>query len=282
MRPDGYAQAMNDATLPTVSVIVPTKNRPAEVARMLESLRAQATMAAEVIVVDQSTPAYDLQPFAELVHLSDPQIGGASAARNRGAEIARGEILFFIDDDVIVQNDCVRLLAEAFARRPALVGAQCSIHNPWDDVAPSLYDLSTRVFEHGFFDSRPRRRGTEIIPRLIDGLASAYRRTLFEHERFDEGLPGYSLAEDWDLTKRAARHGELTVLTEARVVHEHSSTNRHDPAAYARLRRTNLLYLYDKLDAGRDPRNRLWKRWWLFGESLRGLKNFRKAQPLHP
>lgn len=272
---------MPENALPTVSVIVPTKNRQGEVARMLASLRAQPTQPVEVIVVDQSTPHYELEPFPQLVHLHDPQIGGASAARNRGADIALGDILFFLDDDVIVKTDCVRAIARAFAARPALIGAQCSIHNPWDGAPPSLYDLSTLVFEQGFFDSRPRRRGREIVPRLIDGLASAYRRRLFERERFDEGLPGYSLAEDWDLTKRAARYGELTVLPEARVRHEHSSKNRHDAVAYAALRRTNLLYLYDKLDAGHDPRNRLWKQWWLLGENLRGLKNFRKPATLH-
>jgi hypothetical protein len=113
---------------------------------------------------------------------------------------------------------------------------------------------------------------------LIDGLASAYRRDLFRHERFDEALPGYSLAEDWDLTKRAARRGALTIVPAARVRHEHAQTNRVNAAAYAKLRRTNILYLYDKLDAGRDVRNRLWKRWWLLGESLRAFRTSRKRR----
>lgn len=269
---------MTDAFRPGVSVVVPTKNRPAEVTRMLRSLRAQPTMPLEVIVVDQSTPAYALEPFPELVHLHDPSIGGASAARNRGAAVARGAVLFFLDDDVVLENDCVRAVARAFAERPDLVGAQCTIHNPWNDEPLSLYDISTRIFEHGFFDARPKRGARETIPRLIDGLASAYRRDLFEHERFDEALPGYSLAEDWDLTKRAARYGRLTILADARVRHEHSATNRHDRVAYAALRRRNILYLYEKLQAGRDPRNRLWKCWWLFGERLRGLRLARTPQ----
>jgi GT2 family glycosyltransferase len=265
--------------LPSVSVVVPTKNRPDEVARMLRSLRAQPTMPLEVIVVDQSTPAYTLDPFVQLVHLHDPTIGGSAAARNRGADRARGDVILFIDDDVIFESDCVREITLAFAARPELIGAQCSIHNPWDDAPLSLYDVSTRIFEHGFFDSRPKRRGREAIPRLITGLASAYRRDLFQRERNDEALPGYSLAEDWDLTKRAARYGALATVSAARVRHEHSPKNRHDVAAYAKLRRTNILYLYEKLDAARDPRNRLWKQWWLLGERLRGLRISRKARP---
>jgi GT2 family glycosyltransferase len=265
----------------SVSVVVPSKNRPREVARMLASLRAQATLPLETIVIDQSTPRYVIEPFEGLVHVHAPELGGLTAARNAGVERARGDIVLFFDDDVVLKSDCVDAVARAFSARPDIVGAQCTIHNPWDDRPLSLYDLSTRIFEHGFFDARPRSSGGDTIPRLIDGLASAYRSTLFAHERFDEDLPGYGLAEDWDFTKRAARHGRLIVLADARVDHEHSATNRHDPLAYMQLRRTNILYLYDKLGAGRDPRNRLWKRWWLIGEELRRLKAQRTAQLPH-
>lgn len=260
------------AEFPSVSVVVPSKNRPREVARMLRSLRQQATMPLEVIVVDQSQPRYSLEPFPQLVHVHDPQLRGLTAARNRGIAQTRGDVVLFFDDDVVLKSDCVRAIAEAFAARPDIVGAQCTIHNPGDDDPPTLYDLSTRIFEHGFFDQRPMRRGTDEVPRLIDGLASAYRRSLFDVERFDEALPGYGLAEDWDFTKRAARHGALIVVPGARVDHEHSPTNRHDPRSYMRMRRDNILYLYEKLDAARDPRNRLYKQWWLLGENLRGFK----------
>jgi GT2 family glycosyltransferase len=270
---------VTNVDLPAVSIVVPTKNRPDEVAHLLASVRAQPSMPLEVIVVDQSTPAYELEPFAELVHLHDAAIGGASAARNRGALAAAGDVILFLDDDVVLESDCVGEIARTFAARPDLVGAQCAIYNPWDDAPPSLYDLSTRIFEHGFFDSRPVRRSGEQIPRLIDGLASAYRREFLKRERFDEALPGYSLAEDWDLTKRAARYGALTIVATARVRHEHSAKNRHDAASYMRLRRNNILYLYEKLNASRDPRNRFWKQWWVLGETLRAVRLSLRARP---
>ena len=269
---------MDHAKLPSVSIVVPSKNRPAEIQRMLDSVLAQATMPIEVIVVDQSTPAYRIEPFAGLLLLHDPSIAGLTAARNRGAELARGDIVLFLDDDVVLESDCVAEVSRAFAERPELVGAQCTIHNPWTDAPLSLYDISTRIFEHGFFDSRPKRRRGESVPRLIDGLASAYRRELLREECFDEALPGYSLAEDWDLTKRAARRGALTIVPAARVRHEHSSANRHDAAAYMQLRRRNILYLYDKLEASRDLRNRMWKHWWILGERLRGFRLARRGR----
>ena len=265
---------------PTVSIVVPSKNRPDEIARMLRSLRAQPTMPGVVIVVDQSTPRYELEPFPELLHLHEPGLSGLTAARNRGISAASGEVVLFFDDDVVVQTDCVKELASLFRNRPDVIGAQCRIHNPWDDEPQRLHRLSTRIFEQGFFNPRPSRRGSDEVPRLIDGLASAYRRKLFTLERFDEELPGYGLAEDWDFTKRAQRHGRLVVAPAAFVRHEPSAKNRYDAASYMKLRRTNILYLYRKLNAARDVRNRLWKQWWILGESLRLLRYSWRARRL--
>jgi GT2 family glycosyltransferase len=271
---------MGNPVLPSISVVVPSKNRPLEVARMLASLRSQPTMPLEVIVVDQSSVPYNLEPFPELVHLYEPQLGGLTAARNHGVSRVSGDVILFFDDDVVLLSDCVAAIAELFAERSDVVGAQCSIHNPWDDEPFSLHDASRLVFERGFFNARPKRVRSGTVPRLIDGLASAYRRSLFDHERFDEALPGYGLAEDWDFTKRAARHGKLAVAEKARVDHKHSSANRADVLSYMRMRRTNILYLYEKLRADRDVRNRLWKIWWILGESLRASRYSRRARPL--
>lgn len=268
-------------TLPSVSVVVPTKNRPLEVARMLASLRAQETQPLEVIVVDQSTPRYELEPFPGLIHLHEPAFSGLTAARNRGVAEANGDVLLFFDDDVLLESDCVAEVAAVFARRPDVIGAQCAIHNPWDDDPLSLWDVSTWIFEHGFFSSRPRRRGGDRVPRLIDGLASAYRRSLFAHERFDERLTGYCFAEDWDFTKRAERYGRLVIAERARVRHVASPVNRANKQRYLELRRENILYLYDKLEAGRDVRNRLWRGWWVFGERLRAIRLAQQTRTLH-
>jgi len=87
-----------------VSVVVPTRNRPAMLERALRSVLAQTFLDFEVVVVDDgSTP-----PAADVVErLCDPRLRllrfdpgrGAGAARNAGIAEARGEWIAFLDDD---------------------------------------------------------------------------------------------------------------------------------------------------------------------------------------
>jgi len=89
--------------IPTVSIIIPVRNRPEELRICLESLRRLAYPAQkrEVIVVDDasddSTPDTVSQFSASLISLRKRK--GASFCRNLAASQTKGEILAFIDSD---------------------------------------------------------------------------------------------------------------------------------------------------------------------------------------
>jgi glycosyltransferase involved in cell wall biosynthesis len=87
---------------PRVSVIVATRDRPDGLARALASIHAQRFREFEVIVADDSSADVSAVrqhagPLVSVIRI--PQQCGAAAARNRGIEHARGEILAFLDDD---------------------------------------------------------------------------------------------------------------------------------------------------------------------------------------
>lgn len=104
-----------------VSVVVPTWRRPAGLARALAGLATQTDpgVAWEVVVVDNDAapgtgPSLPALPVpVRCVHEPEP---GASAARNRGVTEARGEIVAFLDDDVVPAPDWLGHLL------PALMG----------------------------------------------------------------------------------------------------------------------------------------------------------------
>lgn len=88
---------------PTISVVIPTHNRPALLQDALASVLSQTVPPAEVIIVDDAS-----SPPAELPECHDgitmhllrhEQTRGGAAAKNTGARAARGNLIAFLDDD---------------------------------------------------------------------------------------------------------------------------------------------------------------------------------------
>jgi glycosyltransferase involved in cell wall biosynthesis len=84
----------------------------------------------EVLVVDNSEPDCAARNRDVVASLEDPRFAyqsmapiGSTAARHRGVELARGEVISFLDDDSLVAQSWLLGVEEAFAcSSPALVG----------------------------------------------------------------------------------------------------------------------------------------------------------------
>ena len=114
--------------LPTVSIIIPVKDRAAELRTCLTSLvklnYPQEFL--EIVVVDDGsrdeTPEVARELGAVLIQ-SGAVGGGPALARNKGAAVASGEILAFIDSDCSAAEDWLAELLPAFAdKKLAAVG----------------------------------------------------------------------------------------------------------------------------------------------------------------
>src|SRR5438105_2372552 len=80
--------------MPSLSAIVPATNAPPTLARCLEAIRAADEPPEEVIAVEEG--------------------GGPADARNRGAAGAAGDVLVFVDADVLVHHDAFVRIRRAF------------------------------------------------------------------------------------------------------------------------------------------------------------------------
>lgn len=130
------------------SVIVPVYNQAEQLVLCLAALEASEYRDFEVIVVDDGST----QPLQSSVsrhgfqYVRLEERGGPARARNRGASLARGEFLLFVDADVCVHTDTLTRLSETLAADPtvdAVIGA-------YDDAPadPGLISQYKNLFHH--------------------------------------------------------------------------------------------------------------------------------------
>jgi len=101
---------------PLISVIVPNHNGEKTIGRCLKAVYGSSYTSFEVIVVDDCSTDISVsiieQYPCKLIRLTAH--GGASKARNTGAQNSTGELLFFIDADCLVQPDTLSVVASAY------------------------------------------------------------------------------------------------------------------------------------------------------------------------
>lgn len=103
-----------------ISVIVPVFNGGEFLNQCLDALSASDYPAYEIIVVDDGSTdnSAEISRQKGATVLQMPRRSGPAAARNFGAEKAHGEILFFVDADVIVRNDTMARVAADLQLNP--------------------------------------------------------------------------------------------------------------------------------------------------------------------
>ena len=115
-------QNLEPGSVRKVSVVVPVRNGRMHLSRCLEALSRSEYLDFEVIVVDDcstdGTPAIAERYGTRYIRTSRPM--GPGAARNLGARHAEGEILAFVDADVVLPPEILRLVVEDFCRDPEL------------------------------------------------------------------------------------------------------------------------------------------------------------------
>ena len=129
---------------------------------------------------------------------------GPAFARSRAAEIAAGEILFFVDTDVVVHPDALARLAAHFIERPDL-GAAFGAYD--EDPEDPGFVSQARNLGHAFVHHRSRREASTFWA----GLGAVRAHVFAQVGGFDERFRRPSV-EDIDLGYRIAAAGYRIVL----------------------------------------------------------------------
>jgi glycosyltransferase involved in cell wall biosynthesis len=107
---------------PRVSVIVPTWNEAKYLPNLLASLRRQTVPPDEVLVADSgSTDGTEDVARSEGAIVLEGERRGPGEGRNRGARVAAGDVLLFVDADCLVPPSLIESIVAAL-RDPTVIG----------------------------------------------------------------------------------------------------------------------------------------------------------------
>lgn len=130
---------------PYISVIVPVHNGRLQLPRCLEALRESTFDSFEVICVDDCSTdnTRDIIERFGARYLRTPRNLGPGGGRNLGVQHARGEVVLFVDADVVVQPETLALVAEDFRTRPdvAAVFGSYDDQPAWPDFLSQYKNL---------------------------------------------------------------------------------------------------------------------------------------------
>jgi GT2 family glycosyltransferase len=203
-----------------LSIIVPVYNSPQALRECLAALIASSPHGAEIIVVDDAstddTPTAAAQMGVRVLRLA--QNMGPAAARNYGARDARGDILLFVDADVVVAPGAVSRIIKVLEERPELAAVFGSY-----DAQPRAKGIVSQyrnllhhfVHQHGNSEASTFWAGCGAIrrsvfqelggfdekrfPRCIEDIELGYRLRRAGHRiLLDKGLQGTHLKR-WTL-----------------------------------------------------------------------------------
>jgi GT2 family glycosyltransferase len=199
-------------------VIIPAYESQGTIAATLEALRAQSFGDFETVVVDSSpgneTEALLGAGFAEVKYEHSPRQLIPHEARNRGVELARGELLLFTDPDCVPRRNWLEtLVRDHDAGHPVVAGAIEDAGSGWFDRGVHMTKFS------------PWIGGGSAGPRADLATASLlWSRSAWE--RFGP-FPTERWCGDTELCWRARDAGvELLFEPAAIVEHEHEADLR--------------------------------------------------------
>lgn len=225
----------------SLSTIICTKDRPDDLGQCLNSILKGKRLPNEIIIIDDShldiddlqkiIANYDINFFYR--RKSPPNV---NVSRNLGVSMASGDILSFLDDDVLLDENYYDRVMEVFEQDSSQIIAGIT-------GAIKVHTSGVKRIYLRFFGLESRQPGKVQVsgavtlvraaeidqPVRVEWLSGCnmnFRHWVFETYRFDEQDSGYILGDDRDFTYPIGQKHTLIALPDATLIHKKSPVNR--------------------------------------------------------
>ena len=226
----------------TFSFVIPTKNRPVELATVFDAILAQNRLPEQVIIIDQSSKdnviKEQLAPQAKkenirLDYIHDESINGLVQAKATSIQYNQCDYISFFDDDIVHEPNYLEAIEESIIAHPEMIGLNGVILN-----APKEGLLKRLIFRFTHFglykDNRQSvirslKEGT-IQPQSVDTLSgglSTWKKEVFDNVTFDTKNKFHAY-EDKEFSIRIERAfpKQMFIVPQAKLYHYHAAGNR--------------------------------------------------------
>ncbi|MDO9399724.1 MAG: glycosyltransferase [bacterium] len=279
------------------SVVIPTYNRPDDLNRCLDSILGQLVKPVEIIIVDDGNLP-DIVINNLKIKIEDKKINfiyykknhkyerrGSSESRNKALELSRNNVVFILDDDVILEEyDFFEKIIKIWSQNTDknLIGIGGKIKN--ERKINKLENIYNHIFgligkckwdvNNVGFQVWDQSIKNVIKSYYVHGGVCSYNKKLTQKIGFTTFNEGRTALEDVDFCLRAKNQGYFFLLEpNARVIHNQSLVAREKEFVSGFKEEINRRIIF-KNNCKKNIKNYLWFVWanigWILRQFLAG------------
>jgi GT2 family glycosyltransferase len=203
-----------------------------------------------------------------------------TVAKNIGVFQANGDMVFFLDDDVVLDDRYIEEILKVYQTYPQALGVQGQFSNPFEGKRKDLDKLIRKIFFLSYTAENTWKiltSGEDVFPdpltktiacMRLSGVSS-YKRTVFMEFKFDEKLKRWAFLEDKDFSYRVFKKypNSLYMTPNAIIHHNMSDKSRLSPKMASYMIIVHNLYFHYK-NIERTPLTTLVLYWSMLGRFL--------------
>lgn len=251
----------------TISVVIPTCNRATDLKETFGYILRQTVLPIELVIVDDSDNneteylvGNNIEKFANhrinLKYVRKEE-KSASISRNVGVLNSTGDIILFLDDDIVLEDDYIEAILRVYQEKPEALGVQGYITNRRKS---KIKNLIGRIF----FLVHSENNKNRLLPSMQNVYADplnkiincewmvgnnfSFTKKVLTRFKFDEKLKRISASEDDDLSYRIYKENPtgLYQTPYAKLVHKGSGYVRDQNPLSVALTQVYHWYLFFK------------------------------------
>jgi glycosyltransferase involved in cell wall biosynthesis len=239
-----------------------------DLSKVVDSILKQSVLPLEIIIVDQSDNESTKKYVASIKKKNKTKVKiiylfqkekSITHARNKGISLASGDIISFLDDDVILFSDYYEKIVHHFAnnRQVAGLSGREVVKKKLKGWKWKMRRILLKAFLLDNFKGRMTISGfgcpmgreefsSYFKVEMLPGSNMNFRKKFLRNMQFDEWFCGYGYREDADFSYRISRKAIVAMIPEARFYHNFSKLNRMAMNEQKAMEVKNLAYFYKK------------------------------------